>query len=52
MGVGRDCVTCERAILDFNCPVGDGARLVNEGGVEDADGDELLHPRRHHRRPP
>lgn len=38
LGVGRGCHV-RRAILDLNCRVGDGCRLINEGGVEHADGD-------------
>ena len=29
----------DRVIVDKNARIGDGARLVNEAGVEDADGD-------------
>ena len=29
----------DRVIVDKNARIGDGARLVNEGGVEHADGD-------------
>jgi glucose-1-phosphate adenylyltransferase len=38
LGVGRD-VTLDRVIVDKNARIGDGARLVNEAGVQDADGD-------------
>jgi glucose-1-phosphate adenylyltransferase len=38
LGVGRD-VVLERAIVDKNARIGDGARLVNEAGVQEADGD-------------
>jgi glucose-1-phosphate adenylyltransferase len=38
LGIGRDVVV-ERAIIDKNARIGDGARLVNEAGVEHADGD-------------
>jgi glucose-1-phosphate adenylyltransferase len=38
LGVGRDAVL-ERVILDKNARIGDGARLVNEKGVEHGDGD-------------
>jgi glucose-1-phosphate adenylyltransferase len=38
MGIGRD-VVLERAIVDKNARIGDGARLVNEKGVEEADGE-------------
>jgi glucose-1-phosphate adenylyltransferase len=37
LGIGRD-VVLERTIVDKNARIGDGARLVNERGVEDADG--------------
>jgi glucose-1-phosphate adenylyltransferase len=38
MGIGRDCVL-DRVIVDKNARIGDGARLVNERRVEQADGD-------------
>ena len=38
IGVGRD-VVLDRVILDKNARIGDGARLVNEQNVEQADGD-------------
>ena len=38
LGIGRD-VVLDRAIVDKNARIGDGARLVNEAGVERADGD-------------
>ncbi len=38
LGVGRE-VVLDRVIVDKNARIGDGARLVNEGGVEHADGD-------------
>jgi glucose-1-phosphate adenylyltransferase len=38
LGVGRD-VVLDRVIIDKNARIGDGARLVNEKGVEHADGD-------------
>jgi glucose-1-phosphate adenylyltransferase len=38
IGIGRD-VVLERVIVDKNARIGDGARLVNEAGVERADGD-------------
>ena len=37
-GIGRD-VVLHRAIIDKNARIGDGARLVNEGNVQEADGD-------------
>jgi glucose-1-phosphate adenylyltransferase len=37
LGIGRD-VVLQRAIVDKNARIGDGARLVNERGVEHADG--------------
>src|SRR5688572_1329872 len=37
LGIGRD-VVLERVIVDKNARIGDGARLVNEAGVEHADG--------------
>jgi glucose-1-phosphate adenylyltransferase len=36
LGVGRDCVV-RRAIVDLDARIGDGARLVNAKGVEEAD---------------
>ena len=38
LGVGRD-VVLDRVIVDKNARIGDGARLVNEAGVEEADGE-------------
>jgi glucose-1-phosphate adenylyltransferase len=38
LGIGRD-VTLDRVIVDKNARIGDGATLVNEGGVREADGD-------------
>jgi glucose-1-phosphate adenylyltransferase len=38
LGIGRDAVL-DRAIVDKNARIGDGARLVNERGIENADGD-------------
>ena len=38
LGIGRD-VVLDRVIVDKNARIGDGARLVNERGVEEADGD-------------
>ena len=38
LGVGRDAVL-DRVIIDKNARIGDGARLVNERGVDHADGD-------------
>jgi len=38
LGIGRD-VTLDRVIVDKNARIGDGARLVNEAGIETADGD-------------
>jgi glucose-1-phosphate adenylyltransferase len=38
LGIGRD-VVLDRVILDKNARIGDGARLVNEAGVEQADGE-------------
>jgi glucose-1-phosphate adenylyltransferase len=37
LGIGRD-VVLDRVIVDKNARVGDGARLVNAGGVQEADG--------------
>jgi glucose-1-phosphate adenylyltransferase len=38
LGIGRD-VLLDRAIVDKNARIGDGARLVNEKGLSHADGD-------------
>lgn len=38
LGIGRD-VVLDRVIVDKNARIGDGVRLVNERGVQDADGD-------------
>ena len=38
LGIGRD-VVLDRVIVDKNAHIGDGARLVNEAGTQDADGD-------------
>jgi glucose-1-phosphate adenylyltransferase len=38
LGIGRD-VVLDRVIVDKNARVGEGARLVNEAGVDHADGD-------------
>jgi glucose-1-phosphate adenylyltransferase len=38
IGIGRD-VVLDRVIVDKNARVGDGARLVNERGLDEADGD-------------
>ncbi len=38
LGIGRDVVV-DRAIIDKNARIGDGCRLVNQAGVQEADGD-------------
>jgi glucose-1-phosphate adenylyltransferase len=38
LGVGRNAVL-DRVIVDKNARIGEGARLVNERGVQDEDGD-------------
>jgi glucose-1-phosphate adenylyltransferase len=38
LGIGRD-VVIDRAIIDKNARIGDGCRLVNEAGVQEAAGD-------------
>jgi glucose-1-phosphate adenylyltransferase len=38
LGIGRD-VRLDRVIVDKNARIGDGARLVNERGLQKADGD-------------
>ena len=38
LGLGRD-VVLDRVIVDKNARIGDGARLVNDAGVRDLDGD-------------
>jgi glucose-1-phosphate adenylyltransferase len=37
LGIGRN-VTLDRVIIDKNARIGDGARLVNEKGIQEADG--------------
>ncbi len=38
LGIGRD-VILDRVIVDKNARIGDGVRLVNEKGIDEADGD-------------
>ena len=38
LGIGRD-VVLDRVIVDKNARIGDGVRLVNEAGVQEADRD-------------
>jgi glucose-1-phosphate adenylyltransferase len=38
LGIGRD-VVLDRVIVDKNARIGDGAKLLNEAGVQEADGD-------------
>jgi glucose-1-phosphate adenylyltransferase len=38
LGIGRD-VVMDRVIVDKNARIGDGVRLVNESGIQHADGD-------------
>ena len=38
LGIGRD-VVLDRVIVDKNARIADGVRLVNEAGVNHADGD-------------
>jgi glucose-1-phosphate adenylyltransferase len=38
LGIGRD-VVLDRVIVDKNARIGDGVRLVNERGLQEADGD-------------
>jgi glucose-1-phosphate adenylyltransferase len=38
LGIGRNCVL-DRVIVDKNARIGEGSRLVNESGVQHADGD-------------
>jgi glucose-1-phosphate adenylyltransferase len=38
LGIGRD-VVLDRVIVDKNARIGDGVRLVNEAGIDHADGD-------------
>ena len=47
LGIGRD-VVLDRVIVDKNARIGDGARLVNEAGVERRRRRRLLHPQRRH----
>jgi glucose-1-phosphate adenylyltransferase len=39
IGIGRDC-HIRNAILDFNVRIGDGCRLLNEAGVQNADNEQ------------
>ena len=38
LGIGRD-VVLDRVIVDKNARIGDGARLINENGIDEKDGD-------------
>ncbi|MDA1307716.1 MAG: glucose-1-phosphate adenylyltransferase [Acidobacteria bacterium] len=38
MGIGKDAIL-DKVIVDKNARIGDGARLINERGIQDADGD-------------
>ena len=38
LGIGRD-VVLDRVIVDKNARIGDGARLINDKGIEEADGE-------------
>jgi glucose-1-phosphate adenylyltransferase len=38
LGIGRD-VELDRVIVDKNARIGDGSRLVNQSGIDEADGD-------------
>jgi glucose-1-phosphate adenylyltransferase len=38
LGIGRDC-EIKNAILDFNARIGDGCKLVNAAGIQNADAD-------------
>ena len=49
-GIGKDCVI-RRAIIDSGARIGDGARLINEAGVQEAGRRWLLHSWRRHRGP-
>ncbi len=41
LGIGSDCVL-RRTIVDLDARIGDGCRLVNEAGVQEADGDNYF----------
>jgi glucose-1-phosphate adenylyltransferase len=41
LGIGRDC-TLRRTIVDLDARIGNGCRLVNDEGVEEADGDNYF----------
>lgn len=41
LGVGHDC-TLKRTIIDLDARIGDGCRLVNDAGVQEADGDNYF----------
>ena len=50
LGIDMDS-TLDKVIVDKNARIGRGVRLVNERGVQEADGEKLLlHPKRHHHR--
>jgi glucose-1-phosphate adenylyltransferase len=38
LGIGRD-VVLDRVIVDKNARIGDGVRLINQAGIQHADGD-------------
>ena len=38
LGIGKDAVL-DKVIVDKNARIGDGARLVNDRGIQDVDGD-------------
>ena len=38
LGIGKDAVL-DKVIVDKNARIGDGVRLTNERGIENADGD-------------
>ena len=38
IGIGRDC-HIRNAIVDFDARIGDGSKLINDGGVQNADND-------------
>ena len=36
LGIGRNC-TIRHAIIDLDCRIGDGVKLINEDNVQEAD---------------
>jgi glucose-1-phosphate adenylyltransferase len=41
LGIGRDC-HIKNAIVDFDARIGDGSKLINAGGIQEADADNYV----------